>query len=48
MKLTKDFTLSEFTYSEKAKKLGILNKPNDIHIQRLKTLCEKVLQPARD
>lgn len=48
MKLSKNFTLAEFTKSATAKRLGIDNTPNDTHISRMKVLCEKVLQPARD
>lgn len=48
MELSKNFTLSEFVKSETAKRFGIDNTPDAIHIERLKVLCEKVLQPARD
>lgn len=50
LKLTKNFTLEELTYSATAKDRGI---KNDIHdpekvITNLKSLCEHVLQPTRD
>lgn len=48
MKLSKNFTLAEFTKSATAKRLGLDNTPNNTHISRMKVLCEKVLQPARD
>lgn len=48
MNLSKNFTLAELTNSHTAKKLGINNKPNEIEIQNLRYLCEKVLQPLRD
>lgn len=44
MKLTKNFTLKELTKT----RTGIPNNPSDIEIERLKVLCEKVLQPLRD
>lgn len=48
MKLSKNFTLAELTNSHTAKKLGIKNIPNEIELQNLIYLCEKVLQPLRD
>lgn len=48
MNLSKDFTLKEFVHSATAKRNGINNEPDDIHIKRLETLCVKVLQPARE
>lgn len=44
MRLSKNFTLAELTKTS----TGIPNKPSDIEIERLKILCEKVLQPLRD
>lgn len=43
--LTKNFRLSEFTYSSAAKK-NI--EPTDFQIEMLRLLCEKLLQPIRD
>lgn len=48
MKLTTNFSLSEFTKSETAAKNGIENIPDNIDIQNLKKLCETFLQPLRD
>tara|TARA_R100000329_G_scaffold7017_1_gene8625 strand:+ start:731 stop:1198 length:468 start_codon:yes stop_codon:yes gene_type:complete len=47
MRLSKNFVLSEFTRSNTAKRLGIDNEPNKIHIQNIKELVTKVLQPVR-
>jgi hypothetical protein len=47
MKLSAHFALSEFTRSESAKREGLDNTPTAEHLQNLKTLCEKVLEPIR-
>jgi hypothetical protein len=47
MKLTAHFALSEFTRSESAKREGLDNTPTAEHLENLKTLCEKVLEPIR-
>ena len=47
MKLTAHFDLSEFTRSESAKREGLDNTPTAEHLQNLKVLCEKVLEPIR-
>ena len=47
MKLTAHFDLSEFTRSESAKREGLDNTPTAEHLENLKTLCEKVLEPIR-
>ena len=44
MYLTKNFTLSELTKTD----TGIPNLITDLEIERLRLLCEKVLQPLRD
>ena len=44
MYLTKNFTLSELTKTN----TGIPNIPSDIEVERLRLLCDKVLQPLRD
>lgn len=44
MKLSKNFTLRELTKTN----TGIPNNPSEIEIERLRILCEKVLQPLRD
>ena len=48
MELSKSFTLNELTKSQEAMRLGIENIPNKEHIENLKILCEKILQPLRD
>ena len=48
MKLTKNFSLEEFTKSVTAEKAEIDNTPNAIQISKLKNLCEDILQPLRD
>jgi hypothetical protein len=48
MNLSKSFTLNELTKSQEATRLGIENIPNEEHIENLKILCEKILQPIRD
>lgn len=48
MKLTKDFDLDEFTYSDTARKLRLNNNPSHVEIGALLNLCEKLLQPLRD
>lgn len=44
MKLSKNFTLAELTKTN----TGLPNNPSYIEIERLKLLCENVLQPLRD
>lgn len=46
--ITKNFTLSELTYSDTALKKGIKNIPSNDEYQNMKSLCENVLQPLRD
>ena len=48
MNLTRNFTLSELTKSDTAIRKGIDNNPNSEQIEKLKVLCEKILQPVRD
>ncbi len=48
MELTRNFTLSELIKSDTAIRKGINNNPNAEQIEKLKTLCEKILQPVRD
>ena len=47
MKLTAHFDLAEFTRSESAKREGLDNTPTPEHLENLKILCEKVLEPIR-
>lgn len=48
MKLTANFSLSEFTKSQIAIQKGISNKPSKKVIENLTRLCTKILQPLRD
>ena len=48
MELTRNFTLQELIKSDTAIRKGINNNPNAEQIEKLKTLCEKILQPVRD
>lgn len=47
MKLSAHFDLAEFTRSESAKREGLDNTPTPEHLENIKTLCEKVLEPIR-
>ena len=48
MKLSANFTLKELTKSDIAIRKGISNEPNTDEIEKLKLLCETILQPVRD
>ena len=48
MELSRNFTLSELTKSDTAIRKGINNNPNAEQIEKLKSLCENILQPVRD
>jgi len=48
MNLSRNFTLSELIKSDTAIRKGINNNPNAEQIEKLKALCENVLQPVRD
>ena len=48
MQLSKNFSLVELTKSQTAERKGIPNDPSPDHIQNLRLLCERVLQPDRD
>jgi hypothetical protein len=47
MKVSAHFALAEFTRSESAKRHGVSNEPTPEHLENLKVLCEKVLEPIR-
>ena len=47
-RLSKNFTLEEFEVSATARMNGIDNHVPQFAVPRLRTLCEKVLQPVRD
>ena len=48
MNLSRNFTLSELFKSDTAIRKGINNNPNAEQIEKLKALCENILQPVRD
>ena len=48
MKLSNNFSLKEMVASQTAERKGINNNPSEDHMDNLKLLCEKVLQPVRD
>lgn len=48
LQLSKNFTLEEFTRSEKARKLRISNVPSAEDIRRIRQLVNDILQPLRD
>lgn len=48
MKLSKNLSLSEVTYSKTALRRNIDNTPTDEHIENLKYLAENAFQPMRD
>lgn len=47
-KLSENFSLREFVKSDTAVRLGIDNTPTEEQVQKLKDLCENVIQPARN
>ena len=48
MNLSRNFSLHELIKSDTAIRKGIDNNPNPDQIDKLKILCEKILQPVRD
>ena len=48
MNLSRNFTLSELTKSDTAIRKGINNNPSAEQVEKLKSLCENILQPVRD
>ena len=48
MELSRNFTLQELIKSDTAIRLDINNNPNSGQIEKLKALCENILQPVRD
>jgi hypothetical protein len=48
MNLSRNFSLQELTKSDTAIRKGIDNNPNADQIEKLKALCENILQPVRD
>ena len=47
-RLSKNFTLTEFTKSQTASRRGLDNTPNEEHLQNAKLLFENVVQKVRD
>ena len=48
MNLSRNFPLQELIKSDTAIRLDINNNPNSGQIEKLKLLCENILQPVRD
>jgi hypothetical protein len=48
MRLSKNFTLSEITRSNTAKRKGISNEPKKEHLDNLQRLITNLIQPIRD
>ena len=48
MRLSKNFTLQEFTKSQTATRRGLDNTPGEAHLENAKLLFENVVQPVRD
>jgi|TARA_R110001592_G_scaffold84126_1_gene248903 hypothetical protein len=48
MRLSKNFTLSEITHSNTAKRLGIKNEPTEKHLENIQLLIRDLIQPLRD
>jgi hypothetical protein len=46
--LSQNFSLRELTKSQTAERKGISNEPSEEHIENLKLLCTKILQPIRN
>jgi len=47
MKLSENFSLTEFTKSQTASRKGIENNPSPVEIENLKALCVNVLEKVR-
>lgn len=45
--LSKHVSLKEGVYSTTAKRLGLDNKPTDLHMANMELICEKVFEPLR-
>ena len=48
VRLSKNFTLQEFTKSQVAERRSIDNIPGEIHLERAKELFENIVQKVRD
>jgi len=47
VKLSDNFSLTEFTKSQTAERKGIDNKPNGIHVIAMESLCHNILERVR-
>lgn len=47
-RLSDNFTLDEFTRSDTASRLGIINEPGDKELAALRVLVSRTIQPLRD
>lgn len=47
-KLSDNFTLEEFTRSDTASRLGIINEPGEKELAALRVLVSRTIQPLRD
>jgi len=47
MKLSDNFSLTEFTKLQTAERKGIVNKPNEIHVMAMESLCHNILERVR-
>jgi hypothetical protein len=45
--LSRHFTLAEFVVSETAARRGLDNTPTEVVVNRLRILCDTILEPAR-
>ncbi len=48
MRLSKNFTLKEFTRSRTARLHGVPNRPDKEQVENIKSLVDNLLQPLRD
>ena len=48
MRLSKNFTLQEYTKSQTATRRGLDNTPGEEHLAKAKSLFENVVQPVRE
>jgi len=48
MQMSRNFSLQELIKSDTAIRMGINNNPSAEQVEKLKALCENILQPVRD
>ena len=46
--MSRNFSLQELIKSDTAIRMGINNNPSAEQVEKLKALCENILQPVRD